>query len=128
METARTLAPQTPAKRLRDRWNACADALTRLIGHTPLALVCRVAIAAIFFMSGRTKVTGFLTLTEGTHARCSARNTASRCCRRNWPPTWRPMPSTCSRCCWCWALATRLSALALLGMTLVIQTFVYPDA
>ena len=39
-------------------WNRAADVLSVVIAHPVLALVDRVAIAAIFFLSGRTKVDG----------------------------------------------------------------------
>jgi len=127
METSRPLAPQAPADRLRDRWNNGADALARLIGHDLLALVCRLAIAAIFFQSGRTKVAGFLTLTEGTYTLF----------REEYRVPLLPPELAAHLAAYAehlfplllvLGLATRLSALALLGMTLVIQVFVYPDA
>ena len=52
---------------LRSRWNSLAGHLERWIGHDLLALTARLSIAAIFFQSGRTKVEGFLTVTEGTY-------------------------------------------------------------
>lgn len=52
-------------KSLRARWNHLAEGLSRLVTHDLLALATRVGIAAIFFNSGRTKVTGFMTLTDG---------------------------------------------------------------
>ena len=51
------------------------------------------------------------------------------CARRpNSPRLPRPPRNTCSRSCWSSASAPGSSALALLGMTLTIQIFVYPDA
>ena len=101
--------------------------LQRLITHDMLAAGARVSVAAIFFQSGRTKVEGWLSVTPG----------AVELFRSEYrlpllPPEWAaPLAA--------WAehlfplllvlgLATRLSALALLGMTTVIQVFVYPDA
>ena len=36
--------------------------------HDALALIARVGIGAIFFLSGRTRVEGWLTVTEGTYS------------------------------------------------------------
>ena len=38
--------------------------LAAAVPHSVLALLMRAAMAAIFFQSGRTKVSGFLTLTD----------------------------------------------------------------
>jgi len=111
----------------RARWNALAGRLTCIVSYDLLALAARVGIAAIFFRSGRTKVEGFLTLTEG----------ARELFRTEYQ---LPLvPPEIAACLAAYAehlfpvllvlgLFTRLSALALLGMTLVIQVFVYPDA
>ena len=48
----------------RARWNRVADALERWIRLDAVLLVSRVAIAAIFFLSGRTKVGGVLDVTD----------------------------------------------------------------
>ncbi len=92
-----------------------------------LLLLDRLAIAAIFFLSGRAKVEGWLTLTDGTFELFRSEYAL---------PLVSPVAAA-------WAaaisehvfsvllvvgLATRLSALAFLGMTLVIEIFVYPDA
>ena len=50
---------------LRGWWSAIAHWLTRLVPHDLLALGTRFGIGAIFFYSGRTKVDGFLTVTDG---------------------------------------------------------------
>ena len=57
-----------PAVGLRDRWNRLADHLSGAIWHALLALVARVSIAAIFFLSGRTKVEGLLEVTDAARA------------------------------------------------------------
>jgi len=112
---------------LRARWNAAADLLGRLITHDLLALACRVSIAAIFFYSGRTKVSGFLTLTDS----------AIELFRTEYKVPLLPPELAAHMAAYAehlfplllvLGLCTRLSALALLGMTLVIQLFVYPDA
>ena len=41
--------------------------IQRLFPEALLLLVARVAIAAVFFLSGRTKVTGFLELKPSTY-------------------------------------------------------------
>lgn len=92
-----------------------------------IALVMRFAIATPFFLSGRTKVEGLLTLSPSTFYLFAEEYRVPLL-----PPDIAAYAAT-------WAehlfpilivlgLTTRLSALALLGMTLVIQLFVYPDA
>ena len=116
-----------PAAGLRGRWNHIADTLSRLVGHASLALVDRIAIAAIFFFSGRTKVEGFLTLTEGAYTLF----------REEYKLPFIPPETAAHLAAYAehafpvllvLGLCTRLSALALLCMTAVIQIFVYPDA
>ncbi|MBS7456876.1 DoxX family protein [Coralloluteibacterium stylophorae] len=112
---------------LRSRWNALAERATGLLGHSFLALVGRVAIAAIFFQSGRTKVDGLLTVTEGSYELFRseyalpllAPETAAHLAV--YAETFLPIALVLG-------LATRLSAFALLGMTAVIEIFVYPAA
>jgi putative oxidoreductase len=112
---------------LRVRWNLLAQWLTRSVPHDVLALATRVAIAAIFFLSGRTKVEGFLTLTDSAY----------ELFRTEYKLPLVPPEITAHLAAYAehlfpvllvLGLFTRLSALALLGMTLVIQVFVYPDA
>ena len=47
---------------LRALYNRAADAMSGMIGHGFLALANRISIGAIFFLSGRTKVDGLLTV------------------------------------------------------------------
>lgn len=112
---------------LRARWNQAAEILSRVITHDALALATRIGIAAIFFYSGRTKVTGFLTLTDSAY----------ELFRTEYKLPLVPPEIAAHLAAYAehlfplllvLGLATRLSALALLGMTLVIQVFVYPDA
>jgi putative oxidoreductase len=107
--------------------NAAAEKAGAVISHDMLALAARVAIAAIFFMSGRTKVEGFLTVSD----------TAYTLFREDYkvpllPPELAAHLATYAEHVFPLLLViglfTRLSALALLGMTAVIQVFVYPDA
>lgn len=111
----------------RGTWNTIAERLSALIGHSFLALVSRLAIAAIFFLSGRTKVTGFLTLTDSTYTLF----------REEYKIPLVPPEIAAHMAAYAehffplmlvLGLATRLSAVALLGMTTVIEVFVYPDA
>lgn len=91
-----------------------------------LPLLQRLGIAAIFFQSGRTKVEGF-TLTDSTFALFES----------EYPlpfidPNAAAYLATAAEHIFpillVLGLFTRLSALALVIMTLVIQIFVYPDA
>lgn len=123
-----TLARDADAGRgLRTRWNEIAERASQFITHDVLALAARVAIAAIFFMSGRTKVDGLLSVSD----------TAYTLFREDYkvpliPPELAAHLATYSEHLFpillVLGLCTRLSALALLGMTAVIQIFVYPDA
>jgi putative oxidoreductase len=112
---------------LRNTWNRFADILSSAVCHGTLALAGRVSIAAIFFMSGRTKVEGWLTITDGAytlfrdeyHVPLVTPELATHVAAyaEHLFPLFLVL-----------GLFTRLSALALLGMTAVIQIFVYPDA
>lgn len=128
-----SLSTSTPATRvspprgLRTRWHTVATWLTRLVSHDLLALVTRIGIAAIFFMSGRTKVEGWLTLTDGAY----------ELFRTEYKLPFVPPELAAHLAAYAehlfplllvLGLFTRLSALALMGMTLTIQLFVYPDA
>ena len=92
-----------------------------------LLLVGRLAIAAIFFLSGRTKVTGLFTITDATFELFRTDYALPLV-----PPVAAAWAATISEHLFSTllvlGLATRFSAAALLGMTLVIEIFVYPDA
>jgi putative oxidoreductase len=124
-----TLATSLPTDAAGPRGlvNRCADTLTRIVSQDLLALVARFGIAGVFFYSGRTKVEGVLSVTDsavalfaddyklpllspevGAHLAAYAEHLF-------------PLLLVLG-------LFTRFSALALLGMTAVIQVFVYPDA
>ena len=53
----------TPLRRAIDAWNHLAGRVSASIGDGALSLVARLAIAAIFLQSGRTKVEGLLSVT-----------------------------------------------------------------
>lgn len=92
-----------------------------------LLLVQRLGIASIFFFSGRTKVEGWFTLTDSTFELFRTDYALPLV-----PPVIAAYAATVSEHLFSillvLGLATRLSAAGLLGMTLVIEVFVYPDA
>ena len=122
-----TLAERDEESTLRRRWNRVADVLSGLLGHPLLALVDRIAIAAIFFVSGRTKVDGVLHVTDGAvtlfrdEYQVPLLSPAVAAHAAAYSEHLFPLLLVLG-------LFTRLSALALLGMTAVIEIFVYPDA
>jgi len=124
-----TLAPAipSPVSGWRKPFNLFAPIARRLLPDWFLALVVRLGVAAIFFLSGRTKVDGLLHIKDSTYdlfetdyklpfvAPHIAAHAATYC--EHLFPILLVL-----------GLFTRLSAAALLGMTLVIEIFVYPDA
>ena len=120
-------ATAAPATGVRGAWNRVANRLDSLIVHDALALIARVAIAAVFWLSGRTKVDGFLTVNE----------TAFDLFRDEYkvpllPPEVAAYMATYAETFFpillVLGLFTRLSAFSLLIMTAVIEIFVYPLA
>jgi len=101
--------------------------IQRLLPEALLLLVARVAIAAVFFLSGRTKVTGWIELKPSTYTLFSSEYALPLI-----PPEWAAHLATYAEHLFplllVLGLLTRPSAAALLGMTLVIEVFVYPDA
>ena len=116
-----------PAHGLRGAWNRSADLLTSLLGHGLLALAARAAVAAIFFLSGRTKVDGWLTVNDGAYTLFREEYKVPLL-----PPELAAHMATYAEHLFpillVLGLCTRFSALALLGMTAAIQIFVYPSA
>ncbi|MBL6853086.1 MAG: DoxX family protein [Alphaproteobacteria bacterium] len=101
--------------------------LEKVSYDTLLATPARVFIAVTFFLSGRTKVEGFLTLKPATYYLFQY--------EYNLP--FVPAPIAAHIAAYSehlfpvllvLGLASRASAAALLGMTAVIEVFVYPDA
>ena len=92
-----------------------------------LLLVNRLAAGAIFFLSGRTKVTGFFTLTDATFELFRTEYAQPLL-----PPVLAAFAAALTEhiasAMLVLGLGTRLAAFALLGMTAVIEIFVYPDA
>jgi putative oxidoreductase len=116
-----------PSGGLRGAWNRVADALDRVIIHDALALTVRIAIAAVFWLSGRTKVDGFLTLKENTFFLFQEEYKVPlvpldvAAYMATYAETFFPILLVLG-------LFTRLSAFSLLIMTAVIEIFVYPLA
>lgn len=90
-------------------------------------LAARLGVAAVFFQSGRTKVEGVLTLKPSTLYLFEEEYRVPLL-----PPDAAAHLATYAEHLFplllVVGLATRVSALALLGMTAVIQIFVYPEA
>jgi putative oxidoreductase len=108
-------------------YRGASGAAARALPDAVLLLVARLGIAAIFFLSGRTKVEGVLTITDATY----------ELFRTDYAlPFLKPEVAahvaTYSEHLFpillVLGLFTRPAALALLGMTSVIEIFVYPDA
>jgi len=101
--------------------------LERAIPRDLLLLVARLGIAAIFFMSGRTKVEGWLTIADSARELFETEYVLPLV-----TPDIAVHAATYSEHLFpillVAGLLTRGAATALLGMTLVIQIFVYPDA
>ncbi len=119
--------PTAPAKGPRAMLARLADIVTLCTPHSLLALVNRIAIAGIFWLSARTKVDGWFTVSDSAYALFREEYKLPLL-----PPELAAQMATVAEHVFpillVLGLFTRLSALALLGMTLVIQVFVYPDA
>lgn len=126
METLRQGSPN-PGSPFLQCWNRVACRLQTGISDSMLSLLARLAIAAVFFYSGRTKVSGLLTITPGTYSLFETEYALPLLAPRlaahlaTYAEHLFPLLLVLG-------LLARLSAVALLGMTLVIQVFVYPDA
>jgi putative oxidoreductase len=107
--------------------NRLAELAGRLLPETVLLLVARLGIAAVFFQSGRTKVEGWLTITDSTYYLFETDYKLPFV-----PPELAAHMATYSEHLFpillVLGLGTRFAALGLLGMTTVIEVFVYPDA
>ena len=121
--TSEAVTRETSATPIRDLLRAPE----RLVPEWWIALLCRLGIAGVFFLSARTKVDGFITLKEQTFTLFQYEYNLPLL-----PPDAAAYLATYAEHVLSIALVlgimTRLSALGLLGMTLVIQVFVYPDA
>lgn len=112
---------------LRAAWNRVADRVSCVITHDLLALTARIAIAGIFFLSGRTKVDGWLTVNDSAYTLFREEYKLPLIA----PEVAAHLAAYSEHLFPLLLMAgvlTRLSAAALLAMTAVIQIFVYPDA
>lgn len=107
-------------------WPGLQQRLGQWLSPDLIALACRCSIAGVFWLSGRTKVEGWFTLTDTTFLLF----------RQDYalpliPPEWAAYLATGAEhllpVLLVLGLCTRLAALGVLGMTAVIQCFVYPS-
>jgi putative oxidoreductase len=122
-----TLSEPGSAAGPRTLYKRAAATLTALIGHDLLALAARFGIAGIFWLSGRTKVEGWLTISDGAVALFADEYKVPLLS----PELGAHLAAYAEHAfplLLVLGLFTRASALALLGMTAVIQIFVYPAA
>lgn len=115
-------------------------ALMSRIPHSLVALLARFSIAAIFWKSGQTKIEGLaIDIVSGEFALGWPKlaDSAVFLFQEEYRLPFVPPEFAAIAAAWAehlfpvlilTGLATRFSALALLGMTVVIQVFVYPDA
>ena len=99
----------------------------RALPDAILLLVARFGIATIFFLSGRTKVEGWFTISDTSYELFMTEYALPLI-----SPQLAAQAATLAEHVFpillFIGLGTRGAALGLLGMTLVIQLFVYPDA
>ena len=107
--------------------NQLALLAARLLSHNLLALVSRVALASVFWLSGRTKVDGILTVNDTAFALFADEYKLPFV-----PSQFAAHMATYSEHLFpillVLGLFTRGAAAALIGMVIVIQVFVYPGA
>ncbi|CAN5217904.1 DoxX family protein [soil metagenome] len=122
-----TLAAPSPVKPLLRPFELLAEVARKALPDDLLALVARLGVASVFFLSGRTKVDGVLHITDSTYSLFADEYALPLI-----PSDLAAHLATYSEHLFSILLVlglfTRLSALAFLGMTLVIEVFVYPDA
>ena len=121
-----TFAPAAPG-RAPAAHGRLAQLASRVLPDALLLLVARLGIASVFFLSGRTKVDGLLTIKSSTYELFRTEYALPLI-----PPDVAAHLATWSEHLFpillVLGLFTRPAAAALLGMTLVIEIFVYPDA
>ena len=112
---------------LRKPFAALADLSGRALTDDVLSLVARFGVAGVFFLSARTKVDGLLQVSDSTYSLFADEYALPLI-----PSDLAAHLATYSEHLFSILLVlglfTRLSAVAFLAMTLVIQIFVYPDA
>ena len=108
-------------------YNRLCDLAARLLPESLLLVTARLGIASVFFQSGRTKVEGWLSITDSTRYLFETDYKLPFV-----SPEFAAPMATYSEHLFPILLVlgfgTRFAALALLGMTTVIEVFVYPDA
>ena len=121
------MTTETASLNWRAPFTLLANTACTLLPPSLLLLVQRLGIAAVFFMSGRTKVDGWFTINDS----------AFELFRTDYQlPFIAPVPAAYAATTaehlfpilLVLGLFTRVSAGALLVMTAVIEIFVYPDA
>ena len=121
------IAAPSPAKPLLRPFELLAGVARKALPDDLLTLVARLGIASVFFLSGRTKVDGVLHITDSTYSLFADEYALPLI-----PSDLAAHLATYSEHLFSILLVlglfTRVSALAFLGMTLVIEVFVYPDA
>jgi putative oxidoreductase len=109
------------------RNDALAATLQRALPENLLLLVARFGVASVFFLSGRTKVEGFLSIKPSTYD-LFASEYALPLVSPNVAAHMATYAEHLFPALLVLGLFTRLSAFGLLTMTAVIEVFVYPDA
>ena len=108
-------------------YDQLTDLVARVLPDSTLLLVARLGAASIFFLSGRTKVEGVLTITDSTYYLFETDYALPLI-----PPNIAAHAATYAEHFFpillLLGLGSRIGALGLLGMTAVIEIFVYPDA
>jgi putative oxidoreductase len=112
---------------LRTLYNDLAERLNNIFSHSLIALVSRLGIAAVFWLSGRTKVEGWLTVSDNAMALFKDEYklpfVSPELAAHAAAYAEHALPILLAL-----GLFTRFSAFSLLGMTAVIQLLVYPSA
>lgn len=119
--------PSAATRTRRSLFDYLADLVERALPDSLLLLIGRFGIAGVFFLSGRTKVEGLLTITDSTYSLFETEYQL---------PLLSPYVAAHAAAyaehllpiLLVLGLFTRFAALGLFAMTLVIETFVYPDA
>ncbi|MDP3083811.1 MAG: DoxX family protein [Rubrivivax sp.] len=133
-------ATPVPAASAPIRWLTRANGCFERIPHSAVALLARFSIAAVFWNSGQTKVQGLaINIVNGEFVLGWPRLSESAVALFQYEfqlpliaPEWAALMAAVAEHVFpvliLIGLATRFSALALLGMTAVIQVLVYPGA
>lgn len=128
MNRSPALQPMTMRRDAAAPSHATASASwSRALPDSLLLLIARAGIASVFFLSGRTKVEGLLTIKPSTYELFQSEYALPLL-----PPELAAHLATYAEHCFplllVLGLFTRSAAAALLGMTAVIEIFVYPEA